>query len=366
MTLPTFPPRPSAHVAARQQRGFSLIELMIALVLGLIVTGAALAFFLTSKRTYATTESLGRLQEGGRAAFELMSRDVREAGANPCSSRATVVNLLRDGDSAWWQAWHDGVRGFTAAMPAPGTASGNGVGQRVAGTDAIDLHLATDGDYRVVQHTTPSAVLSLNSADGLAVGDLLLACNLDYALVFQATGLAANAVQHNGGTGTPGNCGQEFRYERGTCAAGASGDAGYCLYVTPGTPASAQCLKRGSTPAHVARIGTARWYIGHNATGGRSLYRAWIINRSGTAVPDAIAPVEISDGVTGMVLRYREAGTSAFVDASAVTDWRRVHAVQVQLQLEGDRGGLAAGTDGRALTRPLSTTIAIRNREGVL
>lgn len=362
MTRPAFP----VHPPSRQQRGLSLIELMIALALGLIVTGAALAFFLTSKRTYATTESLGRLQEGGRAAFELMSRDVREAGANPCSSRAVVVNLLRDGDSAWWQAWRDGIRGFGAATQAPGTAIGTATGQRVAGTDAIDLHLATEGDYRVVQHTTPSAVLLLNSVDGLVAGDILMACNLDFALLFQATGLAANAVQHNGGTGTPGNCGSEFRYERGNCAAGASGPAGYCLYVEPGTPASAQCLKHGSTPAHVARPGTARWYIGHNANGGRSLYRAWVVNRSGTAIPDAIAPVEISEGVTGMTLAYREAGGATFRDASAVADWRRVNAVQVQLQLEGDRDRLAAGSDGRALSRPLSTIIAVRNREGVL
>lgn len=362
MTLPT----PASRVLPRRQRGLSLIELMVALVLGLIITGAALAFFLTSKRTYAATESLGRLQEGGRAAFELLSRDVREAGANPCSSRAVLVNLLRDGDSAWWQAWRDGLRGYAAAGVAPGTANGNGVGQRVADSDAIDLHLATDGDYRVVQHTTPGAVLSLNTVAGLAEGDLLMACNLDYALVFQVTGLAANTVQHNGGVGTPGNCGQEFRYERGDCAGGASGPAGYCLYVAPGAAASAQCLKRGSTPAHLARIGTARWYIGHNARGGRSLYRAQIVNRSGTATPDDISAVEISDGVTGMSLRYREVGANAFVDASAVVDWRRVQAVQVRLQLQGDSGGLAAGTDGRALERTLSTTIAIRNREGVL
>jgi prepilin-type N-terminal cleavage/methylation domain-containing protein len=52
----------------RRSAGFTLVELMVALVLGLIVTGAALAMFLTNQRVYNTTESLGRVQENVRTA----------------------------------------------------------------------------------------------------------------------------------------------------------------------------------------------------------------------------------------------------------------------------------------------------------
>ncbi|WP_223572868.1 prepilin-type N-terminal cleavage/methylation domain-containing protein, partial [Xanthomonas citri] len=43
--------------------GFTLIELLISLVLGLLVTLAAIGLFLTSRRTAAATDSLSRVQE---------------------------------------------------------------------------------------------------------------------------------------------------------------------------------------------------------------------------------------------------------------------------------------------------------------
>ena len=52
-------------------RGFSLIELMIALLIGLLVVSAAGSLFISNKRTYNATETLGRIQENGRVAFEL-------------------------------------------------------------------------------------------------------------------------------------------------------------------------------------------------------------------------------------------------------------------------------------------------------
>ena len=62
----------------RRMRGFTLIELMVALVIGLIVTGAALALFLTNRQTYLASENISRVQEHARTAFELMSRNLRD------------------------------------------------------------------------------------------------------------------------------------------------------------------------------------------------------------------------------------------------------------------------------------------------
>src|SRR5690606_22126939 len=59
--------------------GLSLVELMIALALGLVVSGAAIGVFLANQQTYRSTESIGRIQESARVAFELMAREVREA-----------------------------------------------------------------------------------------------------------------------------------------------------------------------------------------------------------------------------------------------------------------------------------------------
>ena len=59
-------------VARRAARGFSLIEMMIAMVLGLLVVGAAIGIFVSNQQAYRATEGLGRVQENVRMAFEMM------------------------------------------------------------------------------------------------------------------------------------------------------------------------------------------------------------------------------------------------------------------------------------------------------
>ena len=62
------------------QKGFSLIELMIGLVLGLFVTGIVITVFMQSKRSYNQDDEIARLQENGRYALQVMSRDLTLAG----------------------------------------------------------------------------------------------------------------------------------------------------------------------------------------------------------------------------------------------------------------------------------------------
>ena len=63
-----------------QQRGLSLVELMVALVLGLVLMTGVIQVFLASRQTYATNEAMARMQENGRFALEFISRSARLAG----------------------------------------------------------------------------------------------------------------------------------------------------------------------------------------------------------------------------------------------------------------------------------------------
>ncbi|MBK7044368.1 MAG: prepilin-type N-terminal cleavage/methylation domain-containing protein [Rhodanobacteraceae bacterium] len=53
----------SFHSVGRpsRQSGLSLIELMISIVLGLLIAGAAVSMFLSFSRTYTASESLSRI-----------------------------------------------------------------------------------------------------------------------------------------------------------------------------------------------------------------------------------------------------------------------------------------------------------------
>lgn len=66
----------------RHQAGFSLMELMIAITLGLVVLLAVGSIYVGSQQTYRVQEDNARIQEAGRYALEVLGRSIRQAGAN--------------------------------------------------------------------------------------------------------------------------------------------------------------------------------------------------------------------------------------------------------------------------------------------
>lgn len=353
-------------------RGFSLVELMISLLLGLLVVGAAGSVFIANKRVYAASETLNRVQENSRVSFEMMSRDVREAAGSPCGNSSKVVNIVQGSSTNWWSMFGDGLRGYDG-----GSAAGSGsapVAGAVVGTDALDLFggSTTGGDYVITDSRTPSAELGIRSATdptlgGLADGDIAIACNTKFTIVFQITAVSGSSlkVQHNGGNGSPGNCGQDFQYDTPTNCNGASGGNTYC-FTTP----TSSCDKFDNIPAVLTKLGGIRWYVGSNGRGSRSLYRAMFDSKATGAVPTILSTEEVAEGVSDLQLQYRSVGSTAFVGAPAVANWKAVNAVQLRVVTEGVAGAITGqglkGTDNKALSREFTHVVALRNREGVL
>lgn len=60
--------------------GFSMVELMVAMVITLILMAGVSQIFLSSKKSYTIQDTLGRLQENGRYAMEVIATDLRRAG----------------------------------------------------------------------------------------------------------------------------------------------------------------------------------------------------------------------------------------------------------------------------------------------
>lgn len=73
-------------------KGMTLVEIMIALVIGLVLTGGVLEIFISSKQSYRSLETLSRLQGGGRIAMMIMGERMRMAGykSNALAADTTV------------------------------------------------------------------------------------------------------------------------------------------------------------------------------------------------------------------------------------------------------------------------------------
>lgn len=83
-------PTPTTRSIARMA-GFSLIELMISLTIGLVIVTAAMAAYLGSSRASKVSDAQSRMSEDAQAALTTLAQQVRMAGTNPVQSgRADV------------------------------------------------------------------------------------------------------------------------------------------------------------------------------------------------------------------------------------------------------------------------------------
>lgn len=97
-------------------QGFSLVELMIALALGSMVTAGVVQLFAANSETHNLLIGQSRMQESGRFALDFIGRDLRKAGYRGCfSGSSNLVITLADEDLLPYEfdlRW--GIRGYNA------------------------------------------------------------------------------------------------------------------------------------------------------------------------------------------------------------------------------------------------------------
>ena len=81
------------YLSKNNESGFTLIELMIAMAMGLIILGALSSTFIIQRKTYAIQEQTVEMVQTARAAMDMMGREIRMAGYDPTgSANATIVS----------------------------------------------------------------------------------------------------------------------------------------------------------------------------------------------------------------------------------------------------------------------------------
>ena len=78
------------NTSKNHQIGLTLIEIMIALLIGAFLLGGLLQIFLGNKQSYRLSDGQSRLQENARYALELLSHDIRLSGYLGCSGVSTT------------------------------------------------------------------------------------------------------------------------------------------------------------------------------------------------------------------------------------------------------------------------------------
>lgn len=166
-------------------RGFSLVELMVALLLGLILTAGMIQLFNGSKATFSTNDALARVQENGRFALEILKRELRESGTHGfCAAQLNIRNHVAadplldeildiDRPIIGWEFTGTG-RGANFSLPADLTPPGGSGGWAATDIGALPAGLVGQivpgSDVLVMRRVVPIPLLtaggsSTNSID---------------------------------------------------------------------------------------------------------------------------------------------------------------------------------------------------------
>src|SRR3546814_13786651 len=119
-------------------------------------------------------------------------------------------------------------------------------------SDEITLYLANGASINVTSNNEPSANIGVNSTTGLAVNDILMVCNAEMAAIFQATSLpSGTSIQHNSGSGTPGNLMKPFKIDQDTfdASVGGTNTPRYC-FLTETTQNPTRLQYPTNNPTH--------------------------------------------------------------------------------------------------------------------
>lgn len=66
-----------------RELGFTLVELLVAMVIALVVTTSIAGVFISQRKTFATQEQVSEMVQTARAAMDMITREVRVAGCDP-------------------------------------------------------------------------------------------------------------------------------------------------------------------------------------------------------------------------------------------------------------------------------------------
>lgn len=158
-----------------QSRGFSLVELLIAMVLSLLLIGGVMQLFVQSKASYTLQDGIARAQENGRLAILFIERHLRRAGY-PQDALPITNGFARDkviGSNDFTGGVLAPVNGATDALVIQLESPPGGItdctGRTVDAGDFVAMHfLIVDGGLQCESSVTNIALLqSVQLVEGI-------------------------------------------------------------------------------------------------------------------------------------------------------------------------------------------------------
>lgn len=347
---------PNRPIAARQ-RGVSLVELMIAVVLALLLMAGVFSVYLSTKTTYRFQRGVSEIQENGRFANYFLTKEVRNAGYAGCPNLKSITPRMNVDFStigvtpAFTVSLDDAISGheLTGEIPAPGWTAPflPASGTVLDDTDVFTIQFAAEcGAVLTANMATDNAniqVIAPNTCNFQA-NDILLISDCIAADVFAATSVSSGTGQQTIAHSNAGNT-------------------------------TASLSKVYGPNAELLQLQSMTYFLA-NSNGQPSLWRRLNHRATGANNPEMLV-----SGVESMQLQYgvdtdNDRTVEQYQTANAVTDWGAVVTARIALLMrsadrvkpETDTGtySLLGATidpvDDQRFRKIFVSTISLRNR----
>lgn len=328
--------------------GFGLIELMLAMVLGLIVLAGVLVVFIAQRQVYQSSNSQALIQDANNALSAVITPVIRGAGFTGCGSIDTGVNSyvsvpaapLTFNTNSAVQGFEattmpttlvDGVANDTVAAHWTPALDASLVPHVEQGSDVLVLIGAQPGKAAVGATVFTVGAMTVNDASGFTPWQIVAVSDCGKSSVFQIVGVntATNTLAY---------------------AVGPNG--------TPLYPVGSQVIPIQQTV----------FFVGKGDAGQSALYEGVMtIPAGGGPSTAAWTFQEMVPGVSNMQVLYGigvDRQTTQYVDAGAVTNWAAVTSVKLGFLIEGNQASSNASTNqklfalfGTALAVPVDSRL---------
>lgn len=308
----------------RISRGFTLVELMVGLAVGLFLVGIASLMFVGSKSTLVSQGHAGRLQESARFIAETLSADLRMAGYRGCrglGATTPLTNTLKTptalrynfAQGVWASrrvssAWSPALDPELSGLAVPPTPAG----------DVLVLRRAYGPGWALTAEMgSGTAVLNVSPTVSLRRGDLMLVSDCTGAAVLQATNATPGpdgAIEHSA-----------------------------AVSLTPGLT-TADLGRAFLQDALVHRLGMVVYYLAPSARASRAGQSALWVYRW-PSYDGSVTPLELVTGVERLTVRLGldangDGAVESYVTPDQVIDWSQVAAVQIDLLVASTEDGV--------------------------
>lgn len=178
-----------------RQKGFSIVEFMIAITLGMLLIATVGQIYLSNRTSNIIQEGLARLQENGRYAHYMLANDLRMAGYHGCGqqSQMEVTNLvpsqpnLSEFDTPL-KGYDGNGSTFSPALPSYLTALADNR------SDVLEIRMASNQGVNLREDMTrKNTPILVYDRLGIQAGEVIMVTDCSVADIFIA-GANSNAV----------------------------------------------------------------------------------------------------------------------------------------------------------------------------